>query len=192
MTVKPSTFVYFYNKTPIRFVIVPWACSCRGTCSCRWSLWRPCWRSGTSQTGRDAALCPYGSESLDPKLGRTPAGSTHPETQCSHRNLRRNQECDIQNNRTFKWRYVGMCTFLTLQHTEVHGIIGSLRHTEHNLQTVFYLSFTFLTTRQQFLQTHRHDQKWTLLTFLVWWSVRGLAEHIPSTAAGIWWSSELV
>lgn len=47
-----------------------------------------------------------------------------------------------------------MGMFLTLQHTEVHGIIGSLRHTEHNLQTVFYLSFTFLTTRQQFLQTH--------------------------------------
>lgn len=42
---------------------------------------------------------------------------------------------------------------LTFQHAEVHGIVGFLGHAEHDLQTIFNLSFTLLTTRQQLLHT---------------------------------------
>lgn len=41
---------------------------------------------------------------------------------------------------------------VTFQHAEVHGIIGSLWHTEHHLQAIFYLPLSFLTACEQLLR----------------------------------------
>lgn len=43
---------------------------------------------------------------------------------------------------------VFMCNFqnlLTFQHADMHGIIGFLRDTEHDLQTILEFSFSFFT-----------------------------------------------
>lgn len=40
---------------------------------------------------------------------------------------------------------------LTLQHRQVHGIVGFLRDAEHHFQPVLDLTFTFLAARQQLL-----------------------------------------
>lgn len=49
----------------------------------------------------------------------------------------------------------------TFQHREVHGIVGFLRNTEHHLQAVFDLSFSFFTTSQQLLNTRTHTETMT-------------------------------
>lgn len=41
---------------------------------------------------------------------------------------------------------------VTFQHAEVHGVIGSLWHTEHHLQAIFNLPLPFLAAREQLLQ----------------------------------------
>lgn len=40
----------------------------------------------------------------------------------------------------------------TLQHRQVHGVVGFLRDAEHYFQAVLDLTFTFLTTCQQLLR----------------------------------------
>lgn len=40
---------------------------------------------------------------------------------------------------------------LTLQHRQVHGVVGFLRDAEHHFQPILDLTFTFLAARQQLL-----------------------------------------
>lgn len=50
----------------------------------------------------------------------------------------------------------------TFQHGQVHGIVGFLRDTEHHLQAVFDLPFTFFAASQQLLNRNtprNHDKK---------------------------------
>lgn len=46
----------------------------------------------------------------------------------------------------------GVAHPVTFQHAQVHGIIGSLGHTEHHLEAVLYLPFSFLTACEQLLE----------------------------------------
>lgn len=56
-----------------------------------------------------------------------------------------------------------MRVLITFQHRKVHGIIGFLGNTEHHLQAVLDLPFTFFAARQQLLKrrTHAHARTYT-------------------------------
>lgn len=62
--------------------------------------------------------------------------------------------------RSLGWKFnrkrVWVCEMHTFQHANMHGIVGSLRDAQHHIQAFFYLSFPFLTARQQLLHTHTH------------------------------------
>lgn len=74
---------------------------------------------------------------------------------------------------------------ITFQHGEVHGIVGFLRNTEHHLQAVLDLSFTFFAASQQLLNRHtnrNHDNKKICMdtTAEIWYGVS------PSAGADTW------
>lgn len=51
-----------------------------------------------------------------------------------------------------RWQCLRLAVvFLTFQHGEVHGVVGSLGNTQHHLQAVFDLAFTFLAASEQLL-----------------------------------------
>lgn len=61
---------------------------------------------------------------------------------------------DIFVKLIFDWQHWQPLTF---QHAEVHGVIGSLGDTEHDLQAIFDLSFALLTATQQVLAQTQKD-----------------------------------
>lgn len=46
-----------------------------------------------------------------------------------------------------------LCVF-TFQHADMHGVIGSLWHTQHDLQPIFNFTFALFTAGQQLLQSN--------------------------------------
>lgn len=55
----------------------------------------------------------------------------------------------------------------TIQHGQVHGIVGPLGDTEHHFESILDLTFTLLTARQQLLEQHRG--KHTCVKTEWWW-----------------------
>lgn len=83
-----------------------------------------------------------------------------------------------------------LSVLITFQHGEVHCIVGFLRNTEHHLQAVLDLSFTFFTASQQLLNRHAHTE--TMRTRKsgvghqsneIWFG------GLPSAGADTWWFS---